>query len=402
MIRRIAIVGGGPAGATCATALAAGGLDVDLFEASPDGEKPCGGGVPGAALDEFPVLRDPPLARRVVREVHLHSPAGRVVRLALREGIHVFRRRELDTFLRGRAQAAGASLCEMRVLRIFPKGDGRWMLETESGVLGPYDFLVGADGVRGIVRRTAASRTADTHLTLARYTYTQGVPREEMILKFFSGSDGYLWVFPRTDHVSIGICATRPNSSAARLEENLMEFTKEHYPEAARGEPAVRGYFIPADPSPSVARRGECWALIGDAGGFVDPVTREGIAPAMRSAVQLAASLLAHTHHSSLMGMARWPQRPESYPATPTLPEDLKLAHAYRKGFYSESFVERMVWMASESPSIARILADLFEGKQGYRGLKRRLLLNALPCGMEVGLGALLGRRTPSTRRPAA
>ncbi len=396
MIRRIAIVGGGPAGAICAAALASGGLDVDLFESSPAGEKPCGGGVPGAAVNEFQVLRDPSLARRVVREVHLHSPAGRVARLALHEGIHVFRRCELDAFLRAKARDGGASLHATRVLRILHSEAGRWVLETASGHHGPYDYLVGADGVRGIVRRTVASRTSDEHLTLARYAYTQGVPREEIILKFFAGSDGYLWVFPRTDHLSIGICATRPNASAERLEDDLMRFARDHYPEAAREEPAVKGYFIPADPSPPAARRGERWALIGDAGGFVDPVTREGIAPAMRSAEALADSLLIHARGRAAARLR------QPLPATPQLPQNLRLAHAYRRGFYSAAFIERMVWMASESPSIARVLADLFEGRQGYSGLKRRLLLNALPCGMELGLGALLGRRPPSRQRPAA
>ena len=57
-IRKVAVVGGGPSGATCAGRLARAGLEVMLFEASPSREKPCGGGIPGAALEEFPELLD--------------------------------------------------------------------------------------------------------------------------------------------------------------------------------------------------------------------------------------------------------------------------------------------------------------------------------------------------------
>jgi hypothetical protein len=318
-----------------------------------------------------------------------------------------------------------------------------------------------------------ARRTDDEHLTLARYAYVPGVTAEEMIIKFHSGSDGYLWVFPRTDHLSIGICATKPNATAGRLEEGLLAFAREHYPEAAGRGLVVKGYFIPSDAAPPARRPGERWALIGDAGGFVDPITREGIAPAMRSAAVLAQHLIAGAglwrdpapatpSRPTLTGISLSPSGSEpveacgaaaagsagrdgasagtgrvtvapsnpirtsrggpfraeadggaaSSPGTPPLPENLALAHAYKCGFFAESFVERMIWMASGSAAIACVLGDIFEGRQGYRGLKRRLILNALPCGMEMGIGALFGGRPhpdrlpegspPSGRRPAA
>lgn len=419
-IRRVAVVGGGPAGATCASRLARSGRAVDLFEARPSGEKPCGGAIPGAALGEFPVLRNPALPRRVVDRVVLHSPAGRRVEVRPSEGIHVYSRRELDPFLRERARQAGASVIETTVRRIRRADDGTWTLTTDAGVRSGYDFLVGADGVRGLVRRTLAGRPPSSTLTLARYAYVSRVPAgdlERMTLKFFSGSDGYLWVFPRKDHLSIGICAGRDNATAGSLEEDLDAFMRDHYPEAARQGAPVKGYFIPADPEPPSAANGDCWALIGDAGGFVDPVTREGIAPAMRSAVALADRLLGGSlspagEMNAQSGSPRWLASMDAVRAgaleirsltTPPLPPNLRLAHAYKQGFFQEDFVERMIRMAAGSRAIRRVLGDLFGGLQGYRGLKRRLVLNALPCGLEMGLAALRGRReTPSGSRPEA
>jgi flavin-dependent dehydrogenase len=449
---RIAIVGGGPAGSTCAARLAAGGCTVDLFEAHPTGEKPCGGGIPGATLREFPVLLDPVLPRRVVTRVLLQAPSGRTVEVPARDGIHIFSRRKMDSFLRAKAVEAGATVIETTVRDVARDTSGRWRLASDEGEHGGYDFLVGADGVRGIVRRLLVGRPPDSTLTLARYAYTAPAstieepdrsdiavrisPREslhpsmlgspppgsptpgshtpelpsgsrpearielhrgqefggarDLVLKFFRGSDGYAWIFPRHDHLSIGICATQGNASASSLERDLVSFMEGGYPEAAGRSGPVKGYFIPADPAPPHAEQGERWALIGDAGGFVDPITREGIAPAMRSAALLAESILTHSRHIEMTG-------------TPPLSRHLQLAHAYRRGFFHEDFLEQMIRMAEGSRAIRCVLGDLFSGSQGYQGLKRRLILKALPAGVQMGLGALLGRgRSGSARSPAS
>ncbi len=370
---RIAVVGGGPAGASCARLLAGAGFEVTLFEARCEAEKPCGGGVPAGALREFPLLADPSLERRIVQEVILFSPSNRRVRVRVPGGIHVFRRRDLDTFLRDKAESAGAVLRRMKVTGVQRSTAG-WELQTPEGSAGPFEYLVGADGVRGIVRRHVAEdpRFEEDDLTLALYGYVAGVPRPEMTLKFFGGFHGYLWVFPRSDHLSVGICARYRETSAGRLEDEAIRFLDAHYP-GARVEPgALRGYLIPASPQPPAARSDGTWALIGDAGGFVDPLTREGISHAMRSAAAVARRIIAGTG-------AR----------TPAISDDLALAHRYGSGFYQERFLERMTRLASASSTIRKVLADLFAGHQGYRGLKGRLLMSALPCGLEVGVGAL-------------
>jgi len=371
---RIAVVGGGPAGSTCARELAQAGARVDLFEAGPDAEKPCGGGVPAAALREFAELANPKLPRRVVRQVSIYSPSGRLAVVPLEGGIHIFKRRELDSCLRRGAVSAGAVLVPARVTRARRTSAGRWELVTEAGTMGPYDQLIGADGVRGAIRRALAGRFGDDQLTLAIYAYVPGVARCEMALKFFGDFDGYLWIFPRTDHVSVGICARHKHVEAARLEDELHRFVDRHYPEARFSPAQLSGYFIPSSRRPAGPLKGEGWALVGDAAGFVDPLTREGISWAMRSGASLARST---ARRASLR--------------TPALPRDLRLAHKHARGFYRRDFLESMTRLVSASPAIRGVMADLFTGRQGYRGLRTRLLANALPCGLQVGLRVLRG-----------
>ncbi len=377
-LRSVAIVGGGPSGATCARRLAQAGAGVTLFEARPSSEKPCGGGVPAAALDEFPELASPDLPRRVVHHVVIHSPAGRSVPVPLddgrhaREGIHIFRRVELDSFLRAQAAAAGAVVIRAKVSAVRQGSDGGWELETSEGPAGPFEHLIGADGVHSVVRRSLTSAPRlDRDLTLALYAYLPGVPRGEMVLKFFAEMDGYFWIFPRADHLSVGICATRSSRSAGDLEAALRTFVEQHCPGITMTNVPLKGYFIPARKEITIGPDGS-WALVGDAGGQVDPITREGIAWAMRSGLEAARNLLR-------TGQA----------ATPTLPSNLAWAHRYGAGFYRKEFLESMALLSRGSASIRSVLADLLSGHQGYKRLRRRLLLKALPCGAQMFLTVL-------------
>src|SRR5882724_4363950 len=293
VVAKVGIVGGGPAGAACAEALARQpGTEVTLFEAREGHEKPCGGGIPSAALREFPALSDGSLARRVVRRLILISPSGREARLEAPGGIRVFRRSELDAFLRDRAARAGAKIARARVTRVSPADRAGWRVDAEGAPAAAFDHLVGADGVNGIVRRACEPATLDREMTLALFAYLPEGGPDEMVLKFLDRGRGYMWVFPRLDHVSVGICALRGALTRARMEEDLESFIHGRF--GAHAPARVRGYFIPSTLRPPVDTRGRSVALIGDAGGFVDPLTREGIAHAMRSGLSAAEGLLRH------------------------------------------------------------------------------------------------------------
>lgn len=382
----IAVVGGGPAGATCAARLAAVGGRVTLFEAHPDHEKPCGGGIPGTALAEFPELADPALPRRVVTRVVIESPSGRSVPVDVPEGMHMFRRQQLDAFLRDRAVAAGATLRRARIRRVRRLDRGDWELASDEGIEGRFDFLVGADGVQGVVRRQVAGPVPEHELTLALYAYIPVSDRSDVVLKFHGEFDGYLWVFPRQDHLSIGICASSGTVAPQQLEERLRDFAERHYPESrAVMTGGMHGFFIPAAALPPAAGDGRHppgpWALIGDAGGFADPMTREGIAHAMRSGARLAEDFAFRRQ----MG-------------TPRLPGQLLWAHRHRAGFFRREFLDRMAWMTERSTAIRRIMGDLLSGRQRYRTLKARLALHAIPSLVEAAIVGGNRSRTGHTR----
>src|SRR5262249_12241820 len=126
-------------------------------------------------------------------------------------------------------------------------------------------------------------------------------------VKYLDEFSGYLWLFPRTDHVSYGVASGFQETTPARLKAKLINFIETQDRELARelktasGNSTPRANFYAAMiPSLDVstwdrlqacdAKRG--WALVGDAAGFVDPLTGEGIYYAIKSADLLTQALV--------------------------------------------------------------------------------------------------------------
>ena len=391
--RSVAIIGGGPAGAQCARRLAEAGLAATLFEPRIAFEKPCGGGVPARAMARFPFLLDPRLPVKAIGTCALVAPSGRETELPLPDPLYVFSRADLHTHLIDRALAAGARLERARVLSYSREGAGvgrggadGWRLRTAGAVHGPFDYLVGADGASGGVGRRLAGGPRQGGLTQGIGYYVPGLVEERITLKFYEGLHGYLWVFPRGDHASAGICGTLGERPVADLRALMDRWLAERYgpgiPERSERYAALIPGALPG--TGQAPLQGDGWALVGDATRLVDPLTREGIYYAMLSGEMLADAL------------ARG--RPGEYAAAwrSRQSEELAWAGRHAEGFFDRRFSERLVALCAASPRLARVLADLISGRQPYRGLKRRLLLAAPLVAVEalLRLRRVRGRRS--------
>jgi len=115
---------------------------------------------------------------------------------------------------------------------------------------------------------------------------------------------------------------------------------------------------------------GEGWALLGDAAGFADPVTGEGIYYALRSAEFFAGAYLAGT---PLDYEQRWRE---------DFGRELQRASQMRRRFYGNfwgaPFTDRMIEFARGHRGIRKVLGQLVAGDQGYTDLKRKLARSAL------------------------
>ncbi|CAN5770257.1 geranylgeranyl reductase family protein [soil metagenome] len=380
----IGVVGGGPAGAYAAWQAAELGHEVTFFDHRAPWEKPCGGGITVKAQDEFPWIAELAPSARAVSEFRFRSPTDRDVEFGCPRPTLIFARVEFDEAVRERARAAGARQLALKVQSIERARRG-WTLKAQ-GERFAFDILVGADGAVSTVREALVPDfPAFVNSIAAGFFIPARLDRIET--KFFGDARGYLWFFPRPDHLSVGLClwgGAAGGTQGRETRERLLALLQSYYPDLEPAHGKGYGAFIPTILNPDcwkVPRGGRDWALVGDAGGFVDAITGEGIFYALRSARAWSRALASG--------------RPERYDRVwrAEFGDELAKASALVHRFYHPRFIERVIGFGSRSASVRRLLSDLVMGTQPYVTLRRRLQ-------REVVRGA--ARRVTRFLRPAA
>jgi geranylgeranyl reductase family protein len=368
----VAIVGAGPSGAWTAYRLARQGARVLLVDPSHPREKPCGGGVTARALalvaDVRPLDAIPSVAVERARFIDSASGAAATVTLGSGDGeqLTVASRRAFDAHLVEAARAAGADFLNARVRAVRRDGPA-WCLDTQSGETHRAAFLVGADGANSLVRRMLARPFPRADVSIATGFFASGVTSSEIVVEIVADPPGYIWSFPRPDHLAIGICA----QADARVTSAALRDTTARWMAATRlaREACLTPYSwpIPSLSVDSIDRltvAGDGWCLVGDAAGLVDPITREGIFFALESAVAAAASIAGGGQ----------PDRAYRQRLRETVLDELARAAALKERFFRPRFSRLLLRALGSSAAIRQVMADLIAGTQTYRGLKGRLL----------------------------
>ncbi|MFL6197369.1 MAG: FAD-dependent oxidoreductase [Thermoanaerobaculia bacterium] len=363
---KVAVLGGGPAGASAALALARGGAQVDLYAPARPGEKPCGGAVPEHVLPRIAGFDPSPLPAVASPEALLEGSRGGRLQLDL-AGIRIFRRRDFDRALAEAATAAGAVPRLAKAERLEWQGDS--VRVTAGGETRSYDWIVAADGARGLARRSLGLLPEGDSVGLGGSL--SGLAWERLVLAFPDLGDSYLWIFPRPGGASVGIAYTPGKLGDGAARAALEAFLDRHLPPGWKSLPGPRyRYPIPVYGPWTLAsvRRGlrRRVLLAGDAAAVADPLTREGIRYGLLSGLWAAESLLAGT--------------PEAYPdrLERELGEEMEKAHRARDLFFEGPVGRWMVPVARRHAGIRRVLSDLLACRQGYTGLRRRLARAAI------------------------
>jgi flavin-dependent dehydrogenase len=361
-MKEISIVGGGPAGSLCGERLATAGFKVTIYDERMTWEKPCGGGLTYKAIEAYPFLLDSPQPKRIVRKAELISSGGHRAQFEMNRPIVIYARKVLNQLLLDRAIAAGCTAVCSRVtnvdtngarVRLTAQGEKRWS-----------DFIVLAGGARNqLLPETTALGSKDLEVTLGYF-----VPTEEDIIKvkFLKEFEGYLWSFPRADHLSVGICAKMGQSSTQVLRQHLDDFVEDE--KIPRAGAKFYSHVLPSPEAHTIRSRrisGRNWAMAGDAAATVDPITGEGLYYALRSGDLLAEAIAEGA--------------PEMYPEKlrDAFSADLEFAariaaRIFRGNFLGNAITTRMVQMLNYSPAFRDLIRDVFSGSQDYRSLKRR------------------------------
>jgi flavin-dependent dehydrogenase len=371
---RICVVGAGPAGSLAGYHLARDGHEVVILDASHPREKPCGGGLTARALDLLPPApAEDPLPARFTDRCRFESGTGEWVDLELERPVAIGSRRDLDAWLLRRAAAAGARHLQAHVVAVDVE---RRRLRTRGGEDEAFDLLIGADGADSLVRRSMLGPIPTERRAMAAGWFAPGTA--EMTVRFLPGLAGYLWLFPRPDHVGVGACAPLASVPTRDLLERLRAEVSRAFPALADEDAGVYAHTIPspsADPASIHEIAGERWALIGDAAALADPITGEGITYALQSAKVLAECLRRDG------SVERYPEA-----VLGSFGRSLLKAAAIHDRFFAPGLTARMVRYSARSSAIREVLADVVLGRQDYPGLKRRLLRRGPRVFLDLGL----------------
>jgi geranylgeranyl reductase family protein len=281
----VAIVGAGPAGSTAAYRLARAHARVLLIDkARFPRDKPCGGGLTMRAVRQLPFSVEPVVEDRITR-ARCRLRYGPVMERESRQVLCLMtQRRRLDAYLVERAVEAGVTF----------RDDVRAAVESETGLSVGGETIevgavIGADGANGMTARTLGLGGAIVNGVAleGNLSYDELPPgswRGSLTLELATVPGGYGWIFPKGDHVNVGVGGW--GEEGPHLRRHLRVLCERHGVEL-RHLTDVRGHRLPMRRPGTVLAKGRA-LVVGDAAGVLDPVSGDGIYEALVTA-RLAA-----------------------------------------------------------------------------------------------------------------
>jgi len=371
----IAVVGGGPAGSWASIQLAKAGHNITLIDSLAPWEKPCGGGVTTKTLSQFGIFESD-LPRVDIERITVFFGDKDSVSFAPLSPLSVVSRQELGKYLLAEATSAGVRFVTDRVTEIKDQKK-RWVITGRESEI-DADFLIGADGATSMVRRATGEGLGPEDLCVTLGYFIPGSFPAHMKIFFVPSFEGYIWSFPRPNHVSYGLITRSGPAWNTRAKTLLANFI-----EADLGPLVMDQAEFYSAPVPCLSRRtwkkntiaGDRWALIGDAAGLVDPITGEGIYSAFRSAQLLAENFRNPGAYSDAIanGIGR----------------ELARASGMYRTFHSGRFLggdfrRRTIQLARRSRTVRQVLGNLISGNQSYVSLKKTLFYSIPSVGWDL------------------
>jgi geranylgeranyl reductase family protein len=397
----VIVVGAGPAGATAARALAAAGVAVRLLDRAVfPRNKPCGGGISVRVLTRFPYLAHElaRIATHAVSRLYLEGPDGdsTVVNSDAPAALMI-RRVEFDALLVSLAQQAGAELVTGADIVQAREDDGGVTLRARDGREFRAPVVIAADGVHSVVARrlginpgwSSAAVALDMMEETPRSALRDVDPSALWVSYGFdpdgrrpgerrsAAAEGYAYIFPKRDHVNIGIGYVLSHYRAAvgRAPYDLQR----SFVAALRDRGIVVGdsvrknftpFLIPVGGPLRDPGRGRT-LVAGDAGGFVNGFTAEGIYYAMVSG-ELAAKVVAAG--GDVAHLAARYRRACNHEVGAEL-RDSVLIQRYLFG--DRRRIAAIINGAQRAAPTTQAILDFAIGRRSYRSLRRSLLLRS-------------------------
>lgn len=323
------IIGGGPAGSSCGYLLRKAGEDCLIIDKSDfPREKLCGGGLtPKTHIIFERIFDNLKYDYYNVGEMTVYAHQKKYSTFNLNRGIRTVLRSEFDNLLIDEYKKLGGRLLIGRLTLIEEK-EGKIFITLNSGTQLSCDILIGADGATSLVRRYLQPGYYKGIICLEKKLPRR--LRDNIDVMFDKRFDnGYMYIFPNKVGCVVGYGHKK---SDIREFRTLME--EYQIPD---DEKKTKGAYIPMLGKIDYLFR-ENILLIGDAGGYADSMTGEGLYYAFKTGENAAKAII---HKRNFKEESR------------SVLKEVRIIRYLSMLFYSKPFINMFLWMSTK-PSLQR------------------------------------------------
>jgi len=362
----VVVVGSGPAGATLAYELSRNGAVVHLIDRSVFPRyKICAGGLNAKTVTLLPFSIEPVVERVIRRMTFTCRFSDPFTQSSSDPLVYMVCRDKFDYFLVQKAVEAGAQFHpgeKATTVRMHPHGVE---VETQTHIFRAA-IVAGADGANSLVRRQLGlaphlKLSLGLESELALPSPVSAFP-DTLHVDWGSNGDGYAWIFPKQDHLSIGA------KGAFAAGEDLMKyyraFVRRRGEVGGRWEQKCVGHPLPMRLGREPIQRQRA-LVVGDAAGLIDAFSGEGIYYAIRSGQLAAAPILQSMHHGAV------DLTPYETAVNQQIMPELRAAYYLLQIFrLSPMFFHKLI---RDHPQAGTTLCEILRGEVTFAGVRRKL-----------------------------
>lgn len=356
----VIVVGSGPSGSLAAYHLAKAGISTAIVEKDKlPRYKTCGGGLVFRAKKLIPFDVGPAIEREFFQAELYFAKENRHFSVKRPNPIITMTMRDkLDHHLVRHAVDGGAELLDDQKVVKLEAGESLKLTTTKSTLTS--GFIIAADGALSIMAKLGGWK--ESRYLIPALEYEVKVNNDdferlasEVRFDIDAIPKGYAWSFPKRDHLSIGV------ASSKRGKVNLKEYYKGYLDILGIKEvidESQHGYQIPLSPRKEGFVKNNI-LLTGDAAGFADPVTAEGISNAIFSGQLAAQSIIEGALNPALVDKLYHEKLKSSL-----LPQ-LKIGRFLGNIMYDKPWLRKQLFK-QYGQRLSEALTDVFMGEKEY------------------------------------
>lgn len=293
----VIIIGGGPAGSIAGIELQKKGINTCIVDkyAFPR-EKLCGGLLTQKSIDIItqycPEINQKDFVVEIARKVDFYYKEEKITSFDNGPSYYFTERKKFDTSLILHFKELGGTVIENQHIR-----KKHIHLDDNCIDIGAakysYDYIIGADGCNSVLTERKRSKAFDG-FCIEGELKKEHIKDNDFRIYFGVANYGYGWVFPKNDFYTIGIGGDNRDKSIKKFAEQFFI----NY--SSKPVSNVRGALIPSGRIFFYEKlKKNNNLVVGDAAGFIDPITGEGLFYALISGIAAAESIFEEKNSAS-------------------------------------------------------------------------------------------------------